>query len=116
MFHHLFSTNRPPAKVFCMSRHSVTERQIPTGDGDSANFPRIPTTGQIKWMIFIRPTPPQHCPLYNTVAVRLKQRSPDRSITNLHSQQSVTDSMPTKPLAIHYREPVQGKACPTAAC
>lgn len=42
------------------------------------------------------------CGFHNTVAAWLKQRSPDRSITNLHSQQSVTDSMPTKPLAIHY--------------
>lgn len=53
---------------------------------------------------------------HNTVAAWLKQRRPDRSITNLHSQQSVTDSMPTKPLAIHYWEAVQGEACPTAAC
>lgn len=62
------------------------------------------------------PPPPRSCGFHNTVAAWLKQRSPDRSITNLHSQQSVTDSMPTKPLAIHYWEAVQGEACPTAAC
>lgn len=46
-----------------------------------------------------RPPPALFC---NTVAAWLKQRSPDRSISNLQRQQSVTDSMPTKPLAIHY--------------
>lgn len=61
-----------------------------------------------QWLIFISSRePPTHpltrsCGFHNTVAAWLKQRSPDRSITNLHSQQSVTDSMPTKPLAIHY--------------
>lgn len=62
------------------------------------------------------PHPAHSCGFHNTVAAWLKQSSPDRSITNLHSQQSVTDSMPTKPLAIHYCEAVQGEACPTAAC
>lgn len=60
--------------------------------------------------------PPLHFLSVLQLQLWLKQRAPDRSITNLHSQQSVTDSMPTKPLAIHYREAVQGEACPTAAC
>jgi len=51
---------------------------------------------------YLLPLSPPLCGFHNTVAARLKQRSPDWSITNLHSQQSVTDSMPTKPLAIHY--------------
>lgn len=41
---------------------------------------------------------------------------PDRSITDLLRQQSVTESMPTKPLTIHYGEAGHGEERPTAAC
>lgn len=64
----------------------------------------------------VNPVTPRRRGFRITVAAWLKQRAPDRSISNLHSQQSVTDSMPTKPSAIHYREGLQGEACPTAAC
>lgn len=70
--------------------------------------------GQISMCTVNAWSPPMSCrPLARSRgfhAAWLKQRSPDRSITNLHSQQSVTDSMPTKPLAIHYWEAVQGEA------